>query len=176
MASVGNKTIEQNIGLPAELYRDVALKILQYQYDLNLNNYWSFSPKLVLYTGINAGLLSNDQLFQNDAYRLGGLNTIRGFSENFFFATGYAYSTIESRVFFDESSYLSVFSDVGFIRSDFIDHVGKKNEFALGLGAGINFSTSNGIFNFVYALGTSDNTGGLNFNQSKIHFGFTTRF
>lgn len=175
-ASVGNKTIEQNIDLPSGLYRGVDLKTLQYQYDLSFNNYWSFSPKLVLYTGINAGLLSNDQLFQNDAYRLGGLNTIRGFSENFFFATGYAYSTIESRVFFDETSYLSLFSDIGFIRSDFVDSVGEKNEFALGLGAGINFSTSNGIFNFVYALGTSDNTGGLNFNQSKIHFGFTTRF
>lgn len=175
-ASVGNKTIEQNIGLPTELYLDVDLKTLQYQYDVSVDNYWSFSPKLVLYTGINAGLLSNDQLFQNDAYRLGGLNTLRGFSENFFFATGYAYSTIESRVFFDESSYLSVFSDIGFIRSDFVDRIGEKNEFALGLGAGINFSTSNGIFNFVYALGTSENTGGLNFNQSKIHFGFTTRF
>lgn len=175
-ASVGNKTIEQNIDLPSELYQGVDLKTLQYQYDMSFGNYLPLSPKVVLYTGLNAGLLSNDQLFQNDAYRLGGLNTIRGFSENFFFATTYAYSTIESRVFFDDSSYLSLFSDVGFIRSDFVDRVGDKNEFALGLGAGINFSTSNGIFNFVYALGTSDNSGGLNFNQSRIHFGFTTRF
>ncbi len=175
-ASVGNKTIEQNIDLPAELYQGVDLKTLQYQYDFSFNHYLPASAKVILYTGLKAGLLSNDQLFQNDAYRLGGLNTLRGFSENFFFATTYAYSTIEPRVFFDESSYLSVFSDVGFISSDFVDQTGDKNEFALGLGVGINFSTSNGIFNFVYALGTSESTGGLNFNQSKIHFGFTTRF
>ncbi len=175
-ASVGNKVIEQNIDLPSEVYQGVDLRTLQYQYDLRLSNYLPVGQRLILYTSLDAGLLSNDQLFQNDAYRLGGLNTIRGFSENFFFATAYAYSTVESRVFFDGSSYLSVFTDLGIIRSDIVDRVGDKNEFALGLGAGINFSTSNGIFNFVYALGTSDSSGGLDFNQSRIHFGYTTRF
>lgn len=175
-ASVGNKVIEQNIDLPAEIYQGVDLRTLQYQYDLSFSNYLPMSQRLIFYTDLHAGLISNDQLFQNDAYRLGGLNTIRGFSENFFFATTYAYSTIEPRIFFDRSSYLSVFTDLGFIRSDIIDRVDDKNEFALGLGAGINFSTSNGIFNFVYALGTSDSSGGLDFNQSRIHFGYTTRF
>ncbi|MBO3698883.1 BamA/TamA family outer membrane protein [Roseivirga sp. E12] len=175
-ASVGNKTIDQNIDLPSEVYQGVDLKTLQYQYDLQFSNYLPLGQRMVLYSELNGGFLSNDQLFQNDAYRLGGLNTIRGFSENFFFATAYAYSTVESRVFFDQSSYLSLFTDIGFIRSDIVDRVGDKNEFALGLGAGINFSTNNGIFNFVYALSTSESSGGLNFNQSKIHFGFTTRF
>lgn len=175
-ASVGNKVIEQNVGLPSRLYEGVDLKTLQYRYDLNLKNYLPLSQKVIFYSELNAGLLSNDQLFQNDAYRLGGLNTIRGFSENFFFATTYTYATVEPRVFFDDSSYLSLFSDFGFIQSDFVEATGNQSELIMGLGAGINFSTGNGIFNFVYALGTSESSGGLNFNQSKIHFGFTTRF
>jgi len=175
-ASVGNKTIRQNVGLPDELYLGLDLKTLQYQYDLHVDNYISINPKHVFYTSLKGGLISNDLLFRNDAYRLGGLNAIRGFSENFFFATSYAFSTIESRLFFDETSYLSVFSDVGYVNSDFAAQGLVNKEFVLGLGAGINFSTGNGIFNFVYALGTSESTGGLNFNQSKIHFGYTTRF
>lgn len=175
-ASVGNKTIRQNSELPDELYLGVDLKTLQYQYDLSVDNYASLSPKIVFYSSLKGGIISNDRLFRNDAYRLGGLNAIRGFSENFFFATSYAYSTLESRVFFDETSYLSLFSDLGFLKSDFENQGQNVKEFVLGLGAGINFSTGNGIFNFVYALGTSESTGGLNFNQSKIHFGYTTRF
>lgn len=175
-ASVGNKTIRQNSEIPDELYLGVDLKTLQYQYDLSVDNYASLSPKIVFYSSLKGGIISNDRLFRNDAYRLGGLNAIRGFSENFFFATSYAYSTLESRVFFEETSYLSLFSDLGFLKSDFADQGQNVKEFVLGLGAGINFSTGNGIFNFVYALGTSESTGGLNFNQSKIHFGYTTRF
>lgn len=173
-ASVGNKTIRQNAELPSELYLGVDLKTLQYQYDLQMDHYLQVNPKFIFYSSIRGGLLSNDRLFRNDAYRLGGLNTIRGFSENFFFATKYAYSTLESRLFFDETSYFSLFTDFGLIRGDFVDQKEKDN--VLGLGAGINFSTSSGIFNFVYALSTSRNTGSINFNQSKIHFGYTTRF
>ncbi|MFY0591475.1 ShlB/FhaC/HecB family hemolysin secretion/activation protein [Roseivirga sp.] len=175
-ASVGNKTIRQNADLPTELYRGVDLKTLQYQYDLSADHYLAFNPKHIFYSSLQAGVLSNDRLFRNDAYRLGGLNTIRGFSENFFFATSFAFSTLESRVFFDETSYLSLFSDFGYIKGDFEEVGLSGEEFILGIGAGINFSTGNGIFNFVYALGTSESTGGLNFNQSKIHFGYTTRF
>ncbi|OEK06877.1 ShlB/FhaC/HecB family hemolysin secretion/activation protein [Roseivirga misakiensis] len=175
-ASVGNKTIRQNADLPGELYLGVDLKTLQYQYDLRIDNYLSINPKHIFYSAVRGGVLSNDRLFRNDAYRLGGLNTIRGFSENFFFATTYAYSTVESRLFFDETSYLSLFSDFGYIKGDFDDEGFSGEELVLGIGAGINFSTGNGIFNFVYALGTSESTGGLNFNQSKIHFGYTTRF
>ncbi len=175
-ASVGNKVIRQNADLPGELYQGVDLRTLQYQYDLQLDHYFSFNPKFVLYSAVTGGILSNSRLFRNDAYRLGGLNSIRGFSENFFFATTYAYSTIEPRIFFDETSYLSVFTDLGVLKGDFVDVTEGDYEIALGLGAGIHFSTGNGIFNFVYALGTSDNSGSLNFNQSKIHFGYTTRF
>ena len=173
-ASVGNKIIRQNAELPTELYQGVDLKTLQYQYDIQFDSYFRMGPKFIFYSAFRGGLLSNDRLFRNDAYRLGGLNTIRGFSENFFFATTYAYTTLESRLFFDESSYFSLFSDLGILRGDFSDR--KENDEVLGVGAGINFSTGNGIFNFVYALGTSRSTGSINFNQSKIHFGYTTRF
>lgn len=172
--TVGNKNIRQNAALPSDLYEDIDLKTLQYQYDLHLENYWSLSAKSTFVAEIHGGHLSNDNLFRNDAFRLGGLQSLRGFNESFFFATSYLYSNLETRFFFDEFSYLLVFADAGYVEGDFGDV--NQVDRVLGLGTGVSLATNTGVFNFVYALGTSKATGGINFNQSKIHFGFTSRF
>ena len=173
-ASTGNKKISRNIAFPAEVYDDTDFKTLQYTFMLDFQNYWRFAQNLVLVNKLSGGLKANDQLFRNDAFRLGGLNSIRGFNENLFFATEYVLSTIEGRLLFDESSYLLLFSDLAYINGDFQEAA--STELALGLGAGLSFATNSGIFNFVYAIGSSQSIGAFNFNQSKIHFGYTTRF
>ncbi len=173
-ASTGNKKISRNVGLPSAVYQGVDLKTLQYTFDLNFQNYLRLKNNFVLVNKLRGGLKANDQLFRNDAFRLGGLKTIRGFNENFFFATKYALATLEGRLLFDESSYLLLFSDLAYLRGEF--KTSPTSDWALGLGAGLSFATSSGIFNFIYALGSSQNTGKFNFNQSKIHFGYTTRF
>ena len=173
-ASTGNKKISRNVGLPAEVYDGVDLKTLQYTFRLNFQNYLRLKNNFVLVNKLSGGLKANDQLFRNDAFRLGGLKTVRGFNENFFFATKYALATLEGRLLFDESSYLLLFSDLAYIRGEF--KTSPTSDWALGLGAGLSFTTSSGIFNFIYALGSSQNTGSFNFSQSKIHFGYTTRF
>lgn len=172
--STGNKKISRNVGLPSEVYEGVDLKALQYTFELNFQNYLRLKNNFVLVNKLSGGLKANDQLFRNDAFRLGGLKTIRGFNENFFFATKYALATLEGRLLFDESSYLLLFSDVAYLNSEFEED--STSDWALGLGAGLSFATSSGIFNFIYALGSSQSTGKFNFNQSKIHFGYTTRF
>jgi len=155
--STGNKKISRNVGLPSAVYEGVDLKTLQYTFELNFQNYLRLKNNFVLVNKLRGGLKANDQLFRNDAFRLGGLKTIRGFNENFFFATKYALATLEGRLLFDESSYLLLFSDLAYLR-------------------GLSFATSSGIFNFIYGLGSSQSTGHFNFNQSKIHFGYTARF
>ena len=174
--SVGNKTIRPNAELPNELYAQVDMQTLQYQYDLGFDYYFPLSSKTTMYTSLHGGLLSSDNLFQNDAYRIGGLRSIRGFDEASYFATTFVYSNLESRFYLDETSYLLLFTDLGYVEERFVRQENKRADLALGLGTGISFATNTGIFNFVYALGTSNSTGAINFNQSKIHFGFTTRF
>ncbi len=173
-ASTGNKKISRNVGLPSAVYEGVDLKTLQYTFELNFQNYLRLKNNFVLVNKLRGGLKANDQLFRNDAFRLGGLKTIRGFNENFFFATKYALATLEGRLLFDESSYLLLFSDLAYLRGEF--RTSPTSDWALGLGAGLSFATSSGIFNFIYGLGSSQNTGRFNFNQSKIHFGYTARF
>ena len=173
-ASTGNKKISRNVSLPAEVYQGVDLKTLQYTFELGFQNYFRWKNNFVLVSKLSGGLKANDQLFQNDAFRLGGLKSIRGFNENFFFATKYGLATLEGRLLFDESSYLLLFTDLAHLEGEFKES--PTSEWALGLGTGLSFATSSGIFNFIYALGSSQSTGSFNFNQSKIHFGYTTRF
>ncbi|MFT6828002.1 MAG: hypothetical protein ACI9Z3_000008 [Roseivirga sp.] len=173
-ASTGNKKIQRNNALSSEVYDDLDLKTLQYTFLVNFENYWRMKPNFVLVNKLSGGMKINEDLFQNDAFRLGGLNNLRGFNENFFFASQYALTTVEGRLLFDESSYLLLFTDLAYISSAFQQV--NFSELALGLGAGLSFATDSGIFNFVYALGSTDSVGAFNFNQSKIHFGYTTKF
>jgi len=173
-ASAGNKKISPDAALSADLLRGLDLKNLQYQFDLSFEKHSPIGERLVLLNRLEGGLILNDQLFRNDAFRIGGLNSIRGFNEYFFFATRYLTTTLEGRLFFDSLSYFTLFADYGFLYDGFAEVPSTDN--ALGLGAGISFSTDAGIFNFIYALGRSDQSGPLTVNQSKIHFGFTSRF
>lgn len=173
-AAAGNKKLKLGNELPPDLLTGVDLKNLQYSLAVGMEKHSSIAPNFILFNSIDGGLLLNDRLFRNDAVRLGGLNSLRGFNENFFFATRYATATVEGRLFFDELSFFSVFTDLGVVFADFSEE--PFTDYPVGLGAGISFSTDAGIFNFVYAVGRSDIAGSLSLTQSKIHFGFTSRF
>jgi len=170
---LGNKNINPIPTVPSDLYEGIPLKSVQSQYDLNFAHYFYLKPRWNVKLNIHGGWLENENLFLNDAYRIGGLNTIRGFDENFFYASKFVINTLENRFYFESNSYLSLFSDFGLMDNLVSDD---DRELFLGIGAGVSFATERGIFNLVYALGTAESTGSMNFNRSKIHFGFTTRF
>lgn len=172
-AGLGNKKINPIASLPNELYAGLPLTSVQYQIDFDAQYYIDLKPRWNIKIQANGGWISNENLFQNDAYRVGGLNTIRGFDENFFFATKYLANTVENRFYFESNSYLFLFADFGLLENV---AAAKARESFIGFGTGISFETQRGIFNLVYALGTAESTGPLNVTSSKIHFGFTTRF
>ena len=110
----------------------------------------------------------------NDLYRIGGLNSLRGFNEKFFYASTYGIGTLEYRFFMEENSYLLIFYDQGYVRYVLHDGVSQE-DFPLGFGAGLTFSTKAGIFKFIYSLGKSKEQQ-IGLNYSKIHFGLSSGF
>lgn len=172
-AGLGNKSVKRNLDLPPELYEGIDFNSVQYQFDLRFEQYLLVRNRWGMKLKADGGWLENKNLFRNDAYRLGGLNSIRGFDENYYFATRFAKATFENRLFFDENSYLMFFADFGYLQA----FLQESNEEAfLGFGTGISFETGRGIFNLIYALGTSASVGPVDLRRSKIHFGYTTRF
>lgn len=170
---IGNKNIIQNQNIPDSLYRDVSLQSTQIQATGYYEQHFKTGKQTSLMTRIRLGMLLNDNLFENELFQLGGLQTLRGHNENTFFASNYGILTAEYRLFFEEESYIFAFYEQGFLQKQVLDTF--EQDTPLGTGFGLSFKTRAGIFNFVYALGRSAEQT-LSFNRSKIHFGLVSRF
>lgn len=167
---IGNKRILQNTGLSSSAYDRIQMNTIQYYLTFSVERYLVFSPSFNTLIRVRGGNMVNSRLFKNDLFRLGGLRSIRGFNENFFFAKRYVYVNFEPRYYFDNYSYFLVFLDLAGLKDN---QEAKDRPFSFG--GGISLDTDGGIFNFIYALGKS-NTQLLGFNFSKIHFGYIGRF
>jgi len=170
--SIGNKNILVNTAVPPALYEGIELRTLQFYFIGSFEKHFYWNSRWGLFTKLSGGMMENPNLFVNDLFRLGGLKTIRGFNENFFFANNFAYLNIEPRYYFDTYSYFMIFADVGRLDNRVQQ---APTDFPFAAGMGFSLETGSGIFNFIYALGGS-NTQDFALNLSKIHFGYTGRF
>lgn len=172
-ASVGSKRIRRNNGIPAELYDDINLRSIQYNLNGAFEFHIPFSKNFIFFHRSSAGKIINQALFLNDLYRIGGLETLRGFNENFFFASDYLLSNLELRLYFQSSSYLFAFYDQSYLYYDI--QSSSFEDYPLGIGLGINIATKSGLVSLAYGLGRSDDQP-LSLNLSKFHFGYVTKF
>jgi outer membrane protein assembly factor BamA len=169
---LGNKRLLENTGIPPDLYLGVEKTSLQYFIQTNTAYYRRWGQSLGVKLGFNAGDMDNSNLLLNDLFRLGGLQSIRGFNENYFYTNRYFYINLEPRFYFGTYSYFLLFTDMGKVENK-VDNA--FQEWPISFGGGLNLETSSGIFKFVYAMGQTGSQP-LGFNYSRIHFGFTGRF
>ncbi|WP_026955084.1 BamA/TamA family outer membrane protein [Algoriphagus vanfongensis] len=170
--SAGKKRILENTGLPPEIYEGLTLTSTQFAGDLHWQQHFFVRANWGIYVAGAAGLIENKNLLINDLYRLGGLKSIRGFNENFFYASSFGYLTMEQRLFFGQNSFLLLFLDGGLLENPYL---ASSKDHAIATGAGLNFETGSGVFRFIYAVGKSSQQP-FSFAQSKIHFGYLARF
>jgi outer membrane protein assembly factor BamA len=171
--AAGRKKLLRNPSLEKSFYDTLEVNTTQLSLGLRLENFMGLGKNGALLTRLRGEALLNDQIFLNDMYRLGGLSSLRGFDEYFFFASSYGVGTLEYRLFTAEDSYVMLFYDQGYYRSDLKASFAEGMPF--GLGGGISFSTGAGIFQLVYAVGQSEQQP-LSLKYSKIHFGITSKF
>jgi translocation and assembly module TamA len=172
--ALGNKTIRRNAALePTGVYDSLQLKTTQLSASFRTEYFLKLGRNSVLLSRLRSEALLNDRLFLNDMFRLGGLQSIRGFDDFAFFASSYAVGTLEYRLFTSDDSYVLLFADQGYYRSDLPG--ARTSDLPLGFGTGVSFSTGAGVFQFVYSLGRSKQQQ-VQLNSSKIHFGITSTF
>jgi outer membrane translocation and assembly module TamA len=169
--AVGQKKIIKNPIIDDDLYNDIELNTLQLRFTGSLEKYWHLHKYLVLRTRLTGGYLDGENLYPGDLFRLGGMKTIRGFTEKSFYASAYGIMNMELRVHLSEQTYFMVFFD----QAGMSNKNTRITDFPFGAGAGFSFNTDAGIFNFVFGLGRSENQP-FDFNYSKIHFGYISRF
>jgi outer membrane protein assembly factor BamA len=111
-------------------------------------------------------------IYQNELYRFGGTNSLRGFNEESIFATTKAVLTFEYRFLLDRNSAVFAFFNQGFYENTSVNYV--KDQ-PYGFGFGISAGTNLGIFRLAYALGSEFNNP-IQLNSGKIHIGYISYF
>ena len=173
-AAVGTKTIRRNADLSDTLYRRLPPRSTQISLAARAEHYFKAGRNGVLLLRLRGEGLINSRLFQNDLFRLGGLNSLRGFSENQYYASSYGVGTLEFRQFTGADSYVFAFADQAYFRNATAINAPLADQ-PTGLGAGISFRTAAGVFQFVYSVGRAYQQS-FDVSKGKIHFGITSRF
>ncbi len=174
-----NETIESTFDAIAQkpfsyLYDTLILKNNKYQLQSKWHYYFPLKKRATLAAILNAGVtISNNTLYKNELFQIGGYRLLRGFDEGSLFVNNYEILTIEPRYLLSTNSYFFLFTDVGFIQEKY--NTINRNSMPYSFGLGMSFETKSGQFNISYAVGTIQKQG-IQLKNSKIHFGYVNYF
>ena len=148
------------------------LRTLVFKGDSDLEFYLPLAKRHILRFANHTSFISTPEIYQNELFRFGGLNTQRGFNEQEIFASTYTTFSIEYRFLLDQNSRAFLFFDQSFYERNSVSYLFDS---PYGFGAGFSFATAIGVFSIQYALGSQQNNPIL-FKNGKIHFGYIAYF
>jgi hemolysin activation/secretion protein len=129
---------------------------------------WQLDLRNSIFIKNEIGVLNSDQYFSNELFRIGGINSIRGFNEQSILVKNYTFFNIEYRLLTSSSSYLYTISDFGFINTS-------KKQNLLSLGLGYLLINNNSKINLSLAAGKR-NTDIFDINNLKLAVGWINYF
>jgi len=172
-AAAGNREIIKNSNLPEIIYEEMELKSLQINIKASAKFRFNVSDRSTLSIDNRSAWLNGQNLPENQLYRLGGFQTLKGFDEYSMLASAYFTSNLEYRFFTGQMSFFSVFINGGWYEQK----AGTQyiNDFPVGLGTGINLETQAGILALYFAVGRQNQVP-FEFRNAKIHVGYISTF
>jgi outer membrane translocation and assembly module TamA len=138
----------------------------------SISYFFPLAERMTLLTNLELDTYHAPSIYQNELYRFGGTNSLRGFNEESIFATTKAILTFEYRFLLDRNSAIFAFFNQGFYENTSVNYV--KDQ-PYGFGFGISAGTNLGIFRLAYALG-KEFTNPIQLNAGKIHIGYISYF
>lgn len=139
--------------------------------DLSINYYHPLYKALTFRAFIqHRSLYTTEKLTENELYKFGGYNSMRGFDENLFSSKNYTRLSAELRLRYERDAAVYPFYDYGFFFT-----ADNQVKFIQAFGIGGEISTKAGRFTISYALGKQQNIP-LKLADSKIHIAFVNRF
>lgn len=171
--SLGSKKLRPTDFVPSEAYDSLQEQMLQGIATVLGEGVFQVTKLIVLFGHAEYGaILSDGNLFSNDLFRLGGVNSIRGFNELEIYSSSYLLTQFEARLMLGSNSRLFGFVDWAKADNEVLNEKGLDY---LGLGTGILLETKAGVVQLVFAVGKSAQQS-LSLTESKIHVGYVARF
>ncbi len=164
-SSVGSRVAQRNDTLPL-------VKSTTFRGKLDLEWFIPIYRRHVLRLANTSEFYIADEIFQNEVFRFGGLTAQRGFNEDELLATTRTSFVAEYRFLLDKNSHVFAFYDQTWYENVSGDYF---NDAPFGFGLGFAFRTNLGVFSISYALGSQFNAP-IQFNSSKVHFGYIAYF
>jgi hypothetical protein len=143
----------------------------QFFVEINLKNNFYLNERNSINIKSQNFFLQSDNYIINELYRFGGINSIRGFNENSLQGSFFSSILTEYRYTISQSLYTHSVIDYGYYQ----DKTSKVNGNLYGLGLGIGLLTKNGLFNLLYANGSSESQT-IKLTNSVIHISLKTNF
>jgi outer membrane protein assembly factor BamA len=176
--SAGTRTIERNqaiLDIAESFYDTLPGRSFRFTMEGRLERYQPLLERSAVKLSARTGaIFSEEKIYQNEQFRIGGNRLLRGFDEESVFATMFAVFTLEYRLLIGQNSYFYGFGDYGLVA----DHrIGQPNmhDRPLGLGIGLALDTGGGVFGV--SLATGRRTGDpLDFRNPKVHIGYVSVF
>lgn len=139
--------------------------------NLNASNIFQLNPNNSIYIKTVGSYLISDTYFENELFRFGGINSIRGFEENSLFASLYGIVNTEYRFQLGNTIYIHSIFDAGY----FENQITNTQQKLFGYGFGFGLLSKAGLFRFNYANGKNENSN-FKLSDSKIHLSLTAYF
>lgn len=115
--------------------------------------------------------LQSKNYITNELARFGGINSIRGFNENSLQGNTFTSILTEYRYVLTSNLYFHSILDYGFLQDETINN--RAN--LLGFGFGFGLLSKNGLFNIIYANGSTNNQT-IKLSNSIVHISFKASF
>lgn len=138
---------------------------------LYLKHNFYLNPKNIINLKSHNFYLQSNNYIVNELARFGGINSIRGFNENSLQGNTFTSLLTEYRHVLTSNLYLHSILDYGFLQDDTTDN--RAN--LLGFGFGFGLLSKNGLFNIVYANGSTNNQA-IKLSNSIVHISFKASF
>lgn len=171
--AVGRRKIVKNAKADEHFYDGMELRSTNYRLSADLMGYVPLHKRFVLVLGLNGGAMFGSNLYLNELYRIGGMNSLQGFDEKAIYCSSYAIALTELRFLFARRSYINAFFNAAWYERNIPNNY--FHDFPFGFGLGLSFDTKAGMFYLSYALGHQHNSP-ISFKTGKIHFGVKVGF
>jgi outer membrane protein assembly factor BamA len=122
-----------------------------------------------IYIKNKTGHLNSDKYFDNELFRIGGANSIRGFNEQSIFSSSFSYFNLEYRYLTSNKSYFYSITDIGKFKYN------DNTNDLLSFGLGYLFLNKNSKININTSFGKINNAK-FDFKNTKLAIGWINYF
>lgn len=170
---LGRKRIRRTVGLDSLDFSRLAQDQPKQEIRFQAEGFQPLAAQQVLRLGLNGYWVGLREYFDSDLQQLGGARSLRGFNENQFLSSAYAYASAEYRLLVGELSFVGLFSEYGWVERR--DLFSRSVQWPFSVGLSLALETKAGLLTVQYAVGQ---TSGQPFQvaRGRVHIGLLAIF